>query len=116
MAYTNKKELVFATYYDKNNQKFSTVEGTTAVMVLALEDVDKFIDLVQHKTFKRLAVLSRYEAPEEWTNQFLSALKEYKISSTEHWYEFAPVKRVINTINESTSFSPKEYPSKRKHL
>ena len=111
------KELVFATYIDMNTKQVAALNGNSAVMVLQLEDADKFIKDFQTKSFKKLAVLGRVEAGSKWQSEFMEAIQEYQLPNNKsHWYRLKPLQESIEKLNQSKGYTPKVYNPKKKRL
>lgn len=111
------KELVFATFVDMKTKTMSNLNGNTAVMVLQLEDVDRAIERVQEKSYKKLAILSRVKCGDEWRESFMEAIEEYKLPhNNKNWYRLKPLKETIERLNKTRGYKPKVYNPRRKTL
>lgn len=103
------KELVFGTYYDSVTNKSSSLNGSSACFVLAVEDADAFIERHRSKNGNSLAILCRTTVSEQWASQFLEQIKVFALPHNKNWYRLSQLDGAIDKLNETHNFKPKTY-------
>lgn len=103
------KELVFGTYWDSDSQQPSTLNGSSACFVLALDDVESFIERHRSKSNKSLRILSRTRVSEKCANKFLGKITEFALPHNKNWYRLSQLDKTIGRINSSNKFNPMTY-------